>query len=82
MLTVNEKPGIYRRPVNLTVDTLLLDEAKALGIPLSSTFEQALRARVEAERARRWLEENAGAIEDYNARVEKDGSFGSQFGNI
>lgn len=44
--------------------------------------EEALRARVKAEREARWLAENHAAIEDYNARVEAEGAFGEQFENI
>ncbi len=71
-----------RRPVNVTIDVELLAEARALGIPLSSTFEAALCARVVAAREQQWLAENRGAIEDYNARVDQEGTFGAQFGNI
>ena len=71
-----------RRAVNLTVDSALLEEARALDIPLSATLESALRQRVRAERQRRWLEENKGSIEDYNERVAREGTFGAGFGNI
>jgi antitoxin CcdA len=79
--------SLARRPVNVTLCSELVSEARELGIPLSATFEAALRERVTAERERRWLEENRQAIEEYNARATSDeqqgaGSFGSQFGNI
>lgn len=78
----NNIHSIARRSVNLTVDQALLEEARALEIPLSATFEAALRTSVVELRQQRWLEENRGAVEDYNARVEKEGTFGEQFGNI
>ena len=71
-----------RRPVNLTVNPELLAAARELDIPLVATFEEALRVRVREGRERRWLEENAGAIDDYNERIAREGSFGAGFGNI
>ncbi len=69
-------PRAAKRPVNLTLDGALVDEARALGIPLSATVEAALRTSVAEARERRWLEENREAIAAYNARVERDGMFG------
>lgn len=71
-----------RKAVNVSLDAALVAEARELGIPLSATFEEALRARVQAEREARWLAENRGAIDDYNARVDAAGTFGERFGNI
>lgn len=62
-----------KRAVNVSLEAALVDEARALGIPLSATLGAALRASVAAERARRFLEENRAGIEDYNARLERDG---------
>lgn len=76
----NRRPP--RAPVNVTVDRELLAEARALGIPISGTLEEALQARVLAVRQARWLEENREAIAEYNERVKREGTFGSQFGNI
>lgn len=68
-----------RRPVNLTADQSLIAEAKALGLNLSQTFEDGLRVAVKREKERAWLEENRGAIEDYNHRIEREGTFGDRF---
>ena len=62
-----------KRATNLTVDPALLDEARALGINLSATFEASLRDAVRARRAAEWLEENRTAIEGYNAWVAEHG---------
>ncbi len=69
-LTVKRK-----KPVNLTIDESLLCEAKALGINLSQTLEDALAPLVQTEKNRRWLAENREAIEDYNNRIARDGAF-------
>lgn len=65
-----------KRATNLTVDEVLLDEARAYGINLSETLTEALEARVREERARRWKEDNADAIEGYNKYIEEHGCFG------
>ena len=64
-----------KRPTNLTIDAELLDEAKALGVNLSSVLEQGLRERVAKARRERWLEENADAIAEHNERVAGGGVF-------
>jgi antitoxin CcdA len=75
-------PSSSRRAVNLSVDRELIDAARELGIPLSSTLEEALRIRVLAAREHQWLADNAEAIGAYNERVGREGTFGEQFGNI
>ena len=74
--------GPGKQAVNLTVSADLLAVARELGIPLSSVLEEALRERVAAVRQDRWLRENRDALADYNERVEREGPFGDQFGNI
>lgn len=64
-----------KRPTNLTIDAELLDEAKALGVNLSSVLEQGLRERVAQARRERWLAENADAIAEHNERVAERGVF-------
>lgn len=70
-----DAPRRRREPVNVSIDPDLLEQARALGIPLSATFEAALRERVREAVGAAWLRENADAIEDYNARVQRDGVF-------
>jgi antitoxin CcdA len=74
--------GAARRAVNLSVDAALLEEARALGIPLSATLESALREQVKQLRAASWLAENADAVAAYNDRIQRAGTFGEPFGNI
>ncbi len=62
-----------KRATNLTIDPVLLDEARALNINLSATFEASLRDTVRKLKAAQWLEENRAALEGYNAWVEKNG---------
>jgi antitoxin CcdA len=64
--------------VNLFVDTELLDEARRLRINLSDTLERRLSSIVRAEREKRWLEENRGAIESINSFIERHGLLASR----
>lgn len=62
-----------KRATNLTIDPLLLDEARALNINLSATFEASLRDAVRKQKAAKWLEENRAALDGYNDWIEKNG---------
>ena len=62
-----------KRATNLTIDPVLLDEARALNINLSATFEASLRDAVRARKAAAWLEENRAAIQSSNEWVAKHG---------
>ena len=62
-----------RRATSLTLDAKLLDEAKTLGLNLSRAAEEGLLAAIKAERKRKWTEENAEAIAEYNAWIEENG---------
>lgn len=62
-----------RKPVNLSLDTGVVEAAREVGINLSQACEAALRDATKAERERRWQEENREAIEASNAWVEKHG---------
>ena len=62
-----------RKPVNLSLDTELIAEAKALDLNLSRAVEDALRERVREEKARRWRDENSEAIRLSNGELERNG---------
>lgn len=62
-----------RKPVNLSLDTGVVEAAREAGINLSQTCEAALRKAAKEERDRRWKEENREAIEAWNAWVEEHG---------
>lgn len=71
-MTKQERIGT-RRPTNLSLDSALVEEAKALGINLSRACEAALRQEIAAERGRQWQADNAEGIAASNAYVEKYG---------
>lgn len=62
-----------KRATNLTIDPGLLDEARALKINLSATFEASLREAVRKEKAAQWLAENRAALDGYNDWIEENG---------
>jgi antitoxin CcdA len=64
---------LSKRATNLTIDPVLLDEARALNINLSATFEASLREAVRRHKAARWLEDNHAALQSSNAWVETNG---------
>ena len=62
-----------RQPTNLTIDSALLAEAKALGINISRACEAHLHEVVRQEKARVWKERHSKFIERYNAVVQTEG---------
>ena len=68
-----------RRSTSLTLNRQLLDEAKDLGVNISRAAEDGVALAIRAARARRWREENAAALEDYNRFIAACGVPLSEF---
>ena len=64
-----------KKPVNLSTNSDLLLHAKAAGINLSQTFEEAVVAKLKTKLEEQWLAENQDAIAAYNRRIETQGVF-------
>ncbi|TPL78778.1 post-segregation antitoxin CcdA [Mesorhizobium sp. B2-3-13] len=62
-----------RKSVNTSIDSQLIEDAKALGINISRAAEAGIAKAIAAEKTRRWQEENKEAIESSNAYVERNG---------
>lgn len=62
-----------RRAANLSLDSELLTEAKALSVNLSRAAEEGIAKAVSAEKSRRWKIENHEAIERWNEYIDKNG---------
>ncbi len=62
-----------KRATNLTLDAQAIQDAKELGINISSACEMGLIAEISKARGEKWLRENRAAIESPNAYVEKYG---------
>jgi len=65
--------GSSRRTTTLTLDHEMLDEARALGVDLSRAAEKGIAADLKGAREAKWRAENAGAIADFNAYIDKHG---------
>jgi len=72
-ITSPKEAHITKRATNLTIAPVLLEEARALNINLSATFEASLHDAVRKQKAAKWLEENREALQGYNAWIETNG---------
>ena len=62
-----------RKPTNLSLDSALLKEAKALGINVSRSAEAGIAEAVKLHKQDKWLKENASALASSNSYVEVNG---------
>ena len=60
---------------NISLQSEVVREAKALGVNLSEVCEAAVVEAVRRKRREAWLAENRAAIDAYNAAVARDGVF-------
>ncbi|HEY4583229.1 MAG TPA: type II toxin-antitoxin system CcdA family antitoxin [Lysobacter sp.] len=75
-MRIEEEVARYgKRPTNVSINEGLLKAAKQLDINLSATLEKAIEAEIRARRRQQWLDGNREALDEYNARVERDGVF-------
>ena len=64
-----------KRAINLSLNSQVLDLAKEMGMNISQTVDQLLSAEVQRQYWERWQTDNAKAIAEYNARIEREGLF-------
>ncbi len=62
-----------RRAANLSIDTRVLEKARALNINISRAAEEGVRRAITREEAKRWADENADVVRSWNAYVAKNG---------
>ncbi len=60
-----------RQPANLSIDSRLMKEAKALNVNVSRAAEAGIAQAVAAERSRLWKMENRAALEAWNDYFER-----------
>jgi antitoxin CcdA len=65
--------AVRKQAANLSIRADLLQQAKARHINLSQTLEERLEEILREQDRQSWLETNREAIEDYNARIARDG---------
>ncbi|MDO9104071.1 MAG: type II toxin-antitoxin system CcdA family antitoxin [Methylovulum sp.] len=64
-----------KKPTNVSINSDLLKQAKALDINMSAALEQKLVELIRQKQAAAWLESNQEAIAGYNRHVEEHGVF-------
>jgi antitoxin CcdA len=64
-----------KRPTNLSLNAKVLEAARELGINISQTVDHLLAEEVRRLYQEKWLSENRQAIDEYNARIEREGTF-------
>jgi antitoxin CcdA len=62
-----------RRPTNLSLDSALLQEAKALGVNVSRSAEAGIAEAVRHSKRERWLQDNEAALKSSNEYVDANG---------
>ena len=62
-----------RKATNISLDPILLNEAKSLGINISKASEDGVQRAISKLKAAQWKEENAAALESSNEWVERNG---------
>lgn len=75
MSSILFNPSAPKKSANLSINADLLQQAKQLNINLSQALEQRLAEIVRQEKRSQWLAENQDALEEYNRRIEKRGTF-------
>jgi antitoxin CcdA len=68
-------PTAPKKSANLSINADLLQRAKQLNINLSQTLEQHLAEIIRQAQRSQWLADNQGALDEYNRRIEKRGTF-------
>lgn len=74
-MTAYYNPNAPKKSANLSINSDLIQQAKALKINLSKLLEEQLAQAIAAQKETLWLQENKEAIEEYNDRVFKSGTF-------
>ncbi len=73
--TVREFRDAPKRPINLSLNSGVLGMAKSMGMNISQIVDELLTEEVSRRCGERWNEQNKEAIAQYNARIERDGTF-------
>jgi antitoxin CcdA len=76
MRSISQAPN---RPVNLSLNSKVLEMAKEMGMNISQTVDALLTEAVLKQYWERWNENNKEAIAHYNARVAKEGLFSDRY---
>jgi antitoxin CcdA len=72
-MPMESKADTGREGVHLSISDQVLTEARSLKLDLSRAAERGIVREIRAAKAGMWLQENKGAIDSYNERVDRDG---------
>jgi antitoxin CcdA len=75
MLARSSAARARKKSANLSVDAVLLEDAKRMKINLSQVFEAGLNAAIRQRRREEWLKNNRAALDACNEHIEVDGVF-------
>ena len=67
-----------KKATNISINSDLIEKAKAYKINLSKTLEQELDSILRKKVEEKWLEETQDAVNSYNKHIAKNGTFGQQ----
>lgn len=70
MLQFDKAP---KKATNLSLNSKVLEAARELGMNISQTVDALLADEVKRRYWQKWNEENAQAIDHYNARIKSEG---------
>jgi antitoxin CcdA len=73
MKHAHEKAKPVRRPVNVSLPSQMIDEARRFNLNVSSIAEKALESVLAEARIAAWQEEQAVGIEALNQLAERQG---------
>ena len=62
-----------KKATNLSINAKVLDAAREMGMNISQTVETLLAAEVRRRYWQQWNDENSDAIDEYNARISREG---------
>lgn len=71
-------PNAPKKPINLSVNSDLLEQAKKMKLNISSVLESALADIVRQQKRDLWLEENRDSIDIYNKVINEVGLFSDE----
>lgn len=74
-MTAYYNPNAPKKSSNLSINSDLILQAKALKINLSKLLEEKLAIAIAVQKEELWLQENKEAIESYNEHVSQKGLF-------
>ena len=64
-----------KRPINISMDSSLLEKAKNYKINISACAEFALANLIQQKESQQWLAENQSVLEEYNQYTTNYGVF-------